>query len=302
MSHNIEIRYGSNSVNIDVTEICYNKLLHNDTIIIPSDDNKRAIYFSDPIYGTFKKIFIIDKNHKIQEYDHNKVIEINIKTNEIIVFDNDISRIHHYLKIKYGNFSEELPEQLMSIKYLNGDDKVLEIGGNIGRNSLVIAYILKTKNNDNNLVVLESDTDTVKLLCENRDINGFKFHIEGSALSKRKLIQKGWNTVTSEVLLDGYKNVNIISVDALKKKYNIEFNTLVLDCEGAFYYILMDMPEILNGINLIIMENDYDNLDNKKYVDKILTNNNFYVDYVQSGGWGPCENNFFEVWRKLKKI
>jgi hypothetical protein len=35
------------------------------------------------------------------------------------------------------------------------------------------------------------------------------------------------------------------------------FDTLVLDCEGAFYYILQDTPEILEGIKLLIMENDY---------------------------------------------
>ena len=84
----------------------------------------------------------------------------------------------------------------------------------------------------------------------------------------------------------------------LKNKYNIEFDTLVLDCEGAFYYILMDMPDILNNINLIIMENDYWDLNKKQYIDTILIQNNFYRDYVEGGGWGPCYNNFFEVWKK----
>ena len=60
----------------------------------------------------------------------------------------------------------------------------------------------------------------------------------------------------------------------------------------------MDMPEILDNINLIIMENDYHVLEQKKYVDNILTKNNFYVDYTESGGWGPCRNKFFEVWKK----
>jgi hypothetical protein len=60
----------------------------------------------------------------------------------------------------------------------------------------------------------------------------------------------------------------------------------------------MDMPEILNNINLIIMENDYTNINHKKYVDDVLKNNNFFVDYVERGGWGPCSNNFFEVWKR----
>ena len=83
-------------------------------------------------------------------------------------------------------------------------------------------------------------------------------------------------------------------------KYGIQFDTLVLDCEGAFYYILLDMPEILNNINLILMENDYFNADHKKYVDSILREKKFNVIYLVDGcgGWGPCEHNFWEVWLK----
>jgi len=60
----------------------------------------------------------------------------------------------------------------------------------------------------------------------------------------------------------------------------------------------MDVPEILNNINLIIMENDYFEKSKKNYVDKILKKNNFVVDYKESGGWGCCFDNFYEVWKK----
>ena len=206
-----------------------------------------------------------------------------------------IQIIHSKLKIEYGSLNDELPEQKMVVKYLTGNEKVLEIGGNIGRNSLVIASIL---GNNNNFVTLESDPVISSQLKQNRDSNNMNFYIENSALSKRKLIQKGWDTIPSDTLLEGYKWINTITLDELKNKYNIEFNTLVLDCEGAFYYILMDMPEILNNINLIIMENDYWDISKKIYIDKILSENNFKVDYTESGGWGPCQNNFFEVWKK----
>ena len=39
----------------------------------------------------------------------------------------------------------------------------------------------------------------------------------------------------SDELLPGYKPVNTITLEELNNKYNIEFDTLVLDCEGAFY-------------------------------------------------------------------
>ena len=76
----------------------------------------------------------------------------------------------------------------------------------------------------------------------------------------------------------------------------LAFDTLILDCEGAFYYILMDMPEVLSGVKLIIMENDYKVLEHKHYVDDVLRENDFRRDYVEQGGWGHCFHNFFEVW------
>jgi hypothetical protein len=112
------------------------------------------------------------------------------------------------------------------------------------------------------------------------------------------LIQKGWDTIPSNYIQSGYNWVDIINWNDLQNKYNIEFDTLILDCEGAFYYILLDMPEILNNIKLIIMENDYTNISHKRYIDSKLIENNFNRVYVENGGWGPCSDYFFEVWKK----
>jgi FkbM family methyltransferase len=294
----MKILYGYNVDNtINVTDLCKTKLTNNNCISIPFGDNNRAKYFTDPYPGILKKIFI-ENNGILTEYDHFTQIKINILTDEIstiheIDIDNKIKQIHSTLKLKYGSFQEELPEQKMAVRYLTGNEKVLEIGGNIGRNSLIIASIV-----GNNLVTLESDANISKQLTENKDLNHFQFQIEKSALSNRTLIQKGWDTIPSDTLQPGWNWVNTITFHDLKNKYNMEFDTLVLDCEGAFYYILMDMPELLTNINLIIMENDYWDLSKKQYVDDVLTKNNFYVDYVESGGWGPCYNNFFEVWKR----
>ena len=291
----MKIYYGLDDVLIEVTNICMEKLLTNNIITIPAGDINRANYFTDPLFGVHKKI-IIEINDTVTDYDEFKQIKINTLNNTITFnITKNIFDIHSKLKIKYGSFKEELPEQKMVVKYLSGTEKVLEIGGNIGRNTLVIASILQ---DHNNLVSLECSENIAKQLTENRDLNNFNFHIECSALSNRRLIQKDWDTFPSETLKSGYSWVNTISLNELKNKYNIEFNTLVLDCEGAFYYILMDMPEILNNINLIIMENDYNDISHKNYIDEILTQNNFIRDYVEGGGWGPCCNNFFEVWKK----
>ena len=295
----MKIFYGIRGNGIDVTDICLSKLTNNNIITIPPGDINRAALFSDPLYSVLKSVFILNDD-KLTAYDDLCTIKINLLNNTVTtITENDIINrlaiMHSTLKIKHGNFNEEFPEQKMAVRYLTGDERVQEIGGNIGRNSLIIASILK---NSQNLVVLESDVNIAAQLTENRDLNNLNFHIESSALSKRKLIQQGWDTMPGDTLKDGYTWVNTISLVELKGKYNIDFDTLVLDCEGAFYYILMDMPEILDGINLIIMENDYYDISKKIYIDQILKEYNFYVDYVEPGGWGPCANNFFEVWKR----
>ncbi len=295
----MKIFYGFSDSVIDVSEICYNLLKTNNTIVIPGGDINRAHYFGDPLKGV-KKNILIHNNDKILEYTAEYCILINILTNEVTCYENDYNYqrlidIQSRLSIKYGSFNEEFPEQLMVSRFLNGSEKVLEIGGNIGRNSLIIASILE---NSSNLVTLECDDNISKQLEENKNINSLNFHIEASALSNRKLIQLGWDTMPSEELIDGYSWVNTITLNELNKKYSTAFDTLVLDCEGAFYYILQDMPDILDNIKLIIMENDYHCIDKKKYVDDTLITHNFSKVYVEAGGWGPCYYNFFEVWKK----
>ena len=140
-------------------------------------------------------------------------------------------------------------------------------------------------------MVLESSDNISSQLNENRNINNLNFNIESSALSKKKLIQKDWNTIPSDIILDGYFPVNVIDYESIENKYQIKFDTLVLDCEGAFYYILQDMPEILTNINLIIMENDYLDINHKNFVDKVLIDNSFYRDYV--------EVRWYRDWEKI---
>jgi FkbM family methyltransferase len=302
----MQIIYGTLEKNIDVTDICYTKLMNHNTITIPSGDLFRAKQFTDPDVGNVKKVVVVVKDEeektKTHTFDTNHIVKIDVSSNYIYTVNDEniyikLTYIQLRLKIKYGTFKEEYPEQRMVVRYLTGNEKVLEIGGNIGRNSLVIGYLLQEKSN-NNFVTMECDSYIASQLNENRKMNKMSFQIENSALSKRQLIQKGWNTIVSDKILPGYNKVNIITLDDLNAKYKIDFDTLVLDCEGAFYYILMDMPEILNNIKLIIMENDYSDIEQKKYVNSILIKNNFYVDYYEPGGWGPCFPFFYEVWKR----
>jgi FkbM family methyltransferase len=296
------ILYGTENINIDVTKYCLTKLVKNNVIYIPENDVLRANIFGDPVINVLKSIFITDNLGITKTYTSKQNIYINVITGQVVE-DNDyeaidkLKHIHNVLKLDYGSFSEEYPEQIMATKFLKGNEKVLEIGGNIGRNSLVIAHILNS-NGNNNFVSLECSDESAQMLTHNKNLNKLQFQIEPSALSKRNLIQRNWDTIQSNVLLDGYKHVNTINWDTLCSKYNITFDTLILDCEGAFYYILLDMPEILDNITLIMMENDYVDFNKKKIVNNILESHGFSVCYSREGGWGPCYCNFYEVWKK----
>ena len=304
--------YGTKKNNINITDIVYKKCIRNNIIFISNDIDERIKLFGESPAESIISVKTIDTTTR---FDNTKRIFIDVTNNTIIdeadssnndkinycvsLFDKQkrLDNIQSTLSLDFGSFTEELPEQLMVSKYLTGNEKVLEIGGNIGRNTLVIASILN-KNNNNNLVSLESDSDISVQLTHNKNKNNLDFYVESAALSKRKLIQKEWDTIPSDIILDGYKQINTIDYDTLIQKYNIQFDTLVADCEGALYYILYDMPELLQNINLIIMENDYWDINKKNFVDNILKSYNFVPDYQEVGGWGPCYDRFFEVWVK----
>jgi hypothetical protein len=211
-------------------------------------------------------------------------------------YEKQVRNIHSKLKFEFGSMQDEFPEQVMTVKYLKGNEKVLEIGGNLGRNSMIIAYILNQQGN-HNFVTLECDKIEAAKLAHNRDLNNFKFNIEISALSQRKLIQRNMNTIPSDHDIPGWTRINTITWEDLKNKYQIDFDTLVIDCEGAFFYILYDTPEILDNIKLVIMENDYFELvDNKIYVQNVLKEKGFILDYEKDLLYEGYHKDFYQVW------
>lgn len=207
---------------------------------------------------------------------------------------NRLAGIHAQLKLRHGDFSYELPEQIITASYLPADAKVLELGSNLGNNSCVIAAIL---NDSRNLLTMETRLDAVRLLKENRDYNRLRFHIEAAALSEVPLLQKGWVTIPSLVDLDGYTRVETITFDQLLIKYGIQFDTLVVDAEGALYQILIDTPSILDKIKLIIIENDFRCAEHCFYVVDLFRKNGFELVYNEGDPYYG-DNAFNQVWKK----
>ena len=313
MEENLEftVQYGVTGNYTDVTNIALSMLAVDGVLVLPGSDCGRAEYFGDPIPYVVKHV-CITSGGKQHIYPANESVTFDVSHLPKEMFElkptvrtwynhntgspgERLETIHRNLKFIGGNIRDEYPEQLMVVSFLRQDAKVLELGSNIGRNTLAIATILSDQKN---LVTLECDPNTCKTLRKNMEINQYDFHIEESALSYRNLIQKGWDTIPSDTVLPGYSSVNCITFQGLEEKYNIQFDTLVADCEGALYYILSDYPDMLNNIDTVIMENDYHNPSHKTSVDTTLTDKGFSRIFSRGGGWGPCAHNFFEVWSK----
>jgi hypothetical protein len=181
----------------------------------------------------------------------------------------------------------------------------------------VISSLLK---NSEHLTTLETDPGNCILLDQNRRANFFDFKIINGALSKRKLWQRtgGWETVPGEVSPgEGWYEVKTIGYSEIQsqlpqvcmchngvcKPEPGEFNVLVADCEGALFYILQDFPDLLNGLRLIIVENDYRDVKQKEFVEEKFIQHGFKLVYCtnshEAAYYGlPCRLEFFQVFRR----
>jgi len=310
--------YGIYNNYTDVTAIVANLADDNKTVRIPKGDVERSQLFGDPLLGVLKHIRVT-LNGSTRIYADDESFILNLETVDIASIISStpnmfpvvqikeqlkdvadpvqkLELIHTTLKFAGGNIRDEYPEQLLAVKYIPSTAKVLEIGSNIGRNTLTIASLL---DDDKQLVTLECDPNSCAALHINRRLNGMKFGIEDAALSYRKLIQKGWNTIPSDTVLPGYKEVKTMTFHDIEAKNQITFDTIVADCEGALYWILLDYPDLFKNINLLIQENDYMDLNQKRTVDAIAHLSGLRRIYSEAGPWGPCAEFFYEVLARL---
>jgi len=210
----------------------------------------------------------------------------------MINYMSKLREIHRELKFTTSKYAPglnfEVPEQLMIIKHLKEDDIVLELGGSVGRASCIINYILKEKKNH---VVVEPSSIEREFLIKNRDDNNFKYYIEPHVLSEEPLYSAEWGTFKNEENAQkfseiksrqnrhrvGVEKIENIHYDDLKKKYNLNFNVLIIDCEGNFVQILKSFPQILNNIRLLQIEHDFqpNGVEGLEYFKKTMIENGF---------------------------
>lgn len=300
------IFYGVDGKYRDVTDLCKKHFLKDGILNIPETDIERAKYLGDHIPNVHKHILVFEgESTKIID---GKEVSISPKYPFYDKFSEKwfdrsmvdpiekLNTIHRNILFEGGRMKDEYEEQIMSCTYIKPGNVVLELGGNIGRNSLVIATLLE---NSENLVVLETDPDSCVKLERNKNLNGYRFKVVNAAISDKKLIQNYWTCIQSETLLPGYFPVKTMTFSDFKEDYPLKFDTLVADCEGALYYILQDFPDFLNGITTIIVENDYKSVEHYNVVRQKFLDEGFELNYTKPFVCPmPCKNYFYQVWKK----
>lgn len=162
----------------------------------------------------------------------------------------------------YGNRADiehlEVDEQYLADNLISEDDVVLELGARYGSVSCIINSNL---NNKTNQVVVEPDERVWDALERNRIANNCSFHIVKGFISNKKL-----DLTNLDVCAGGYgatfvesgnTRIPSYSLDEIKKKYNLEFNVLVADCEGFLETFFDENPRFYDTLRLIIFEADY---------------------------------------------
>lgn len=206
--------------------------------------------------------------------------------------------------INKNELNRELPEQLMALKHIKPTDVVLELGASIGRNTCIISSIL---NDSSNLVTIEPNKYERVSLESNRKMNNFKFKIEPNVLSEFPLYSRGWHTYKTPV--PESIRVGNITWENLQKKYNLNFNVLVIDNEGNFVDNLRSYPNLLDNITLLSIEHDFNSEEDINYFSNTLKEKGFIMadKFMKDQKYGPgiswkhgikSDPIFVSVWKK----
>lgn len=210
-----------------------------------------------------------------------------IKTHSIII-------MHFYdennKKIDHANI--EIEEQLLVNQFVEPHHVVLELGARYGTVSCAINKKLANKSMQ---VSVEPDSRIWTSLETNKQRNNCKFHIVKGVISRKPLeltnldYCDGYGTTSntcSESTIPSYTLENIQAI------YNLEFNCLVVDCEGCLEMFLDDNPSFLDQLELLIFEADYSNKCNYNKIRQLLRTKTFT----------ELKTGHQNVWKKTKTI
>lgn len=232
-------------------------------------DNEKDITIQEKI-NYAKKILVYEKDYIIR-------INSNLESlfnYEKIHIEEDIDNIFYDEYNNIINIKEyEYPEQKLAMKYISNESIVLELGARYGTVSCIINKIIS---NPNNMVVVEPDERVWGALEKNMKNNKCNFNIVKGFISRKhlSLINKDTGSATTSII-DNNSNINSYTIEEIEEKYNLQFNTLVADCEGYLEEFLDENPKLYSQLKLILFEKDYPNKCNYNNIINNLIKYNF---------------------------
>ena len=165
----------------------------------------------------------------------------------------------------------ERDEQELAKTYIKENDVVLELGARYGSVSCIINSKL---NNKNNQVVVEPDNRVWDALEKNKKNNKCSFNIVKGFISKKKLdltnLNSWYGGYGSTFIENNNTKIPSYTLEEVTKKYNLNFNVLVADCEGFLEVFFDENPNFYDNLRLIIFEADHsDKCDYNKIRNKL---------------------------------
>lgn len=316
------LTYGADGRYINVTKVAIQNCLKGNLLIISDDDCYRSLIFGDPIYGVVKSLFVAH-NGKKTLYKSGKILRYEFSPEEadflrktyhepwqIMTISQALNKLREQQKELFllgGSWEEEFTEQLMTLMYLQPTAHVLELGSNIGRVSMIAGLNLESPRT---LVTMECDYRTSCILTCNCRCNYIDINIINGALSKRRLMQKKSTTASintaaftiplkdHDVVPPDHNEISISNFVSLENTFNLQFDTLIIDCEGALTYILDDFPNMLKNIKCVIIENDFKTPEDQEKVDSAFRAHGMEVVFSHPCHYAhfPAKDRFHEVW------
>ncbi len=310
------LRYGTENQYFDVTNIIMEKCLVDELyIVIDKCDFRRDSLFGDPALYIDKYIFIYKDDILCNKIDGHHIVFINLKNQEIKQFSKEsevhdemvncqiykVNDILYEVEVLFGNFldSDQLKwtnKYQFYLEYIKDGDSVLQVGSNFGRDSLVLNKVVNCKNH----VVLEYHKDVIPLLEKYKETCGLNYNVENGILSLKPTVRKDIFLIRSDILLgDGSDYIEHFKLNEFKKKYQIDFNVLVFNCSGYFYYILKDFEHLLDSVDTIILDNDILIIEHKKWVRNYLEGRQFrMINNLDRNLSEFSGKEFYQVWIK----
>ena len=186
---------------------------------------------------------------------------------------------------RVDHLNSERDEQLLATQYVDENSKgVLELGARYGTVTCAISTKLR---NRPVLVSVEPDYRVWDTLDKNLERNHAVAHLVKGTITRNPqgINAAGYSTNTYDVEKSQIANWTL---EQIMEKYNLQFDTLVADCEGFLEKFLDENPRLYDELNTIIFEADMESVCNYSRIRWML----------HKHGMREVHGGFQNVWKR----